>query len=88
MGVTWPRSKITQAIIAIAHRRYSASEAARFAMKSFNNFYFGPRKPYPYPYADAHSANLALVRDCSLAFVSAFIGAFTLQQLLATRKPN
>jgi hypothetical protein len=85
----WPCSKITQAAIALALGiTAGASEFARFAMKSFDNYYFGPHKAFPYPYADAHSANLALARNCSLAFGLVFAGTFALQRLITNRNPK
>lgn len=85
----WPRSKIARVFIALATGILAGvNEFARFAMKSFNNFYFGPHKAYPYPYADAHSANLALARSCCVAFGLTFIGAFALQVLITCRRPG
>ena len=55
-------------------------------MESFNNYYFGPHKAYPYPYPDAHSANLAISGKCGLAFALVFIGAFALQRLILKQR--
>jgi len=85
----WPRSKSTQAVIALAiGLTAAANEFARFAMRSFNKYYFGPHQAYPYPYADANSANLALARNCSIAFGLVFAGAFVLQRLITKRKSS
>jgi hypothetical protein len=82
----WPRSKAAQTLIALTLGLIAcANEYARMAMQSFNNFYFGPHKAYPYPYADVHSANLALVRKCGLAFALAFLGTVALQRLIVKR---
>jgi hypothetical protein len=88
-GMRWPRSKVTQAIAALVLGVIaSAMEFANFAVKSFNNFYFGPHRAYPYPYADVHSANLALARGCGLVFGLVFVAAFALQRLITKRQPN
>jgi hypothetical protein len=85
----WPRSRSTQAIIALTLGLIaSANEYARFAMASFNNFYFGPHKAYPYPYPDVRSANLILLRNCGLAFGLVFLVTWALQKFLVNRKPN
>lgn len=85
----WPRSKTTQAIIALTLGLLAgANEFGRFAMRSFNNFYFGPHKAYPYPYADTRTAHLVLARNCAVAFGIVFLGAFALLRLIARLKAN
>ena len=87
--MSWPRSKITQTVIALMLGLIAgAIEFGRFAMKSFDNFYFGPHKAFPYPYADSHSANLAMARNCGIAFVLVFALAFGLQRVCTARIPN
>ncbi|MGO9318293.1 MAG: hypothetical protein ACLP1U_10800 [Terracidiphilus sp.] len=85
----WPRSKVTQSIIALILGLLAAvAEWLQLAMESFNNFYFGPHRAYPYPYPDAHSANIATCWKCGLAFALIFIGAFASQRLIASWKSN
>ncbi len=85
----WPRSKMTQAIVALVlSLTAGAIECARFAMKSFNNYYFGPHRGYPYPYADVRTANLALVRDCISVFGLVFVASFVLERLVTRRQLN
>jgi len=85
----WPRSKISQTLIALVLAILDgANECGRFEMRSFHNFYFGPHKAFPYPYASAHSAYLALARNCGLAFGIVFIAALALQRSLTSRRPN
>jgi len=55
-------------------------------MTSFNNFYFGPHKAYPYPYPDAHSAQFALYRDCVLAMLGVFTIVFTILRAFTSRR--
>ncbi|WP_157439643.1 hypothetical protein [Terracidiphilus gabretensis] len=54
----------------------------QIAMTSFNNFYFGPHKAYPYPYPDVHSAQVALYRNCGLTMLGVFTVAFMIQRLV------
>ena len=54
----------------------------QIAMTSFNNFYFGPHKAYPYPYPDAHTAQMVLYRGCGLTMLGVFVVVFTIQRLL------
>ena len=61
-------------------------EYANLAMQSFNNFYFGPHKAYPYPYSTVHSANVAWVERCGLAFGFVFLAAIALQRIIIRRK--
>jgi hypothetical protein len=68
--------------------QFEETEYGQFTMKSFNNFYFGPHEAYPYPYADVRSANMAMVRDCSLVFAAAFLLAFAIQHALTRQKLN
>jgi hypothetical protein len=85
----WPRSKIMQAIVALVlGLTASAIEYARFAMKSFNNYYFGLHRAYPYPYADVRTANLVLVPDCILVFGLVFVASFVLERLITKRQMN
>lgn len=85
----WPLSTMMQAITALVLGLVaSAVECASFAMKSFNNYYFGPHRAYPYPYSDVHAANLALVRNCGLAFVLVFLSAFALQRFITRWRPS
>ena len=85
----WPRSKTTQVIVASTLGLIAgANEYVQFAARSFNNFYFGPHRAYPYPYADVRSANMAMARDCGLAFAAVFLIAFAIQQVLTRRKLN
>jgi hypothetical protein len=85
----WPRSKITQLLIALIFGLFAAaSEEWKFAMNSFNNFYFGPHKAAPYPYPDMHTARVVEFRDCGLAFALAVIAAFELQRLITSRTPR
>jgi hypothetical protein len=53
----------------------------QIAMTSFNNFYFGPHKAYPYPYPDVPSAQVALYRDCGLTMLGVFTVSFLIQRL-------
>jgi hypothetical protein len=83
----WPRSKATQSILALLFGLVAAlTEWLQLAMESFNNFYFGPHKSYPYPHPDARSANIAMVWKCGLAFALVFIGIFALQRLVVKGK--
>jgi hypothetical protein len=83
----WPRSKTAQSIIALVLGVVAAvGEWLRLAMESFNNYYFGPHKAYPYPYPDVHSANMAMGWKCGLAFALVFIGTFALQMLILKRR--
>ena len=66
----------------------AVGEWLRLAVESFNNSYFGPHKAYPYPYPNAHSAELAACWNCGLAFALVFVGAFALQILVAKRMPT
>ena len=85
----WPRSKIAHIIVALTLGLVAGvGEYALSAMRSFNDFYFAPHKAYPYPYADAHTANLVLARNCGLAFGIVFFAAFALQELTTKRKPT
>jgi hypothetical protein len=65
----------------------AAGEYANLAMQSFNNFYFGPHKAYPYPYPNMHSANVAWAERCVLAFGLVSLSTFALQRLIH-RKPS
>jgi hypothetical protein len=56
-------------------------EFTQIAMTSFNNFYFGPHKAFPYPYHDARAAHNALFRDCGMAALFAFVVVFILQRV-------
>jgi hypothetical protein len=83
----WPRSKVTQSVIAsILGLLAAVNEWLQIAADSFNNFYFGPHKAYPYPYPDAHSAQLAMYWKCGLAFGLVFIVTFALLAVIASRK--
>jgi hypothetical protein len=83
----WPHSKISQSVISLILGLLAAvSEFLRFEMNSFNNFYFGAHRAYPYPYPNAHIAELATLRDCGAAFGLVFIAAFALQRMIASRK--
>jgi hypothetical protein len=85
----WPRSKAVQTVIALTLGLIACvSEYAQMAMQSFNNFYFGPHKAYPYPYADVHSANLVWFRNCGLAFGLVFLGTLALQRFIVKRNSN
>jgi hypothetical protein len=85
----WPRSKTTQSIIALALGLLAGvNEVGRFALHSFNDFYFGPHKAYPYPYADTRTADLVLARDCAVAFGIVFLAAVALQRLITRRDSN
>jgi len=85
----WPRSRTVQTIIALVLGLIAGvSEYARMAMESFNNFYFGPHKAYPYPYADVHTANLVWARNCALTFGLVFLGTIALQRFTVRRRPN
>jgi hypothetical protein len=85
----WPRSNAAQTVIALILGLIACvSEYAQMAMQSFNNFYFGPHKAYPYPYADVRSANLVWVRNCGLAFGLVFICILALQRFLMKRISN
>jgi hypothetical protein len=64
----------------------AVNEWLRIAADSFNNFYFGPHKAYPYPYPDAHGAQLATYRKCGLAFGLVFIVIFALLAVMARLK--
>ena len=86
-AMKWPRSKTTQTIIALALGAVAAiAEWLQLAMESFNNFYFGPHKAFPYPYPDAHSANIAMTWKCGFAFALVFIATLALQRLILKRK--
>jgi hypothetical protein len=75
--VRWPKSKGVQAAIAVVSGLLAAScVLSQIAMTSFNNYYFGPHKAYPYPYGDAHSAQMALYRDCGLTMLGVFAVVF------------
>jgi len=85
----WPRSKAAQTVIALTLGLIACvGEYAQMAMQSFNNFYFGPHKAYPYPYADVKSADLAWVRNCGLAFGLAFLVTVALQRFIVKRISN
>ena len=87
-SMAWPRSNLMQSIIAMMLGLLAVVCVwLRLAMESFNNFYFGPHKAYPYPYPNAHSAHLAMYRNCAVAFALVSIAAFALERLFASRKP-
>ena len=78
----WPKSGGVQAIISVVAALLAAiCVFLQIAMTSFNNFYFGPHKAYPYPYPDAHTAQMVLYRDCGLAMLVVFAVVFTIQRL-------
>jgi 4-amino-4-deoxy-L-arabinose transferase-like glycosyltransferase len=71
--IKWPRSKGVQVTIAFLVALFSAAfVVAQIAMESFNHYYFPPHKAYPYPYATAWDAQMAMCRDCGLTFVIVF----------------
>lgn len=78
----WPKSKGVQALIAtVAALLAEVCVYASFVMASFNNFYFGPHKAYPYPYADVHAAQTAIYRESGLTLLVVFAVVFTIQRL-------
>jgi len=78
----WPKSRGVQATIAVVVALLAAiCVFIQTAMTSFNNFYFGPHKAYPYPYPDAHTAQMALYRDCGLTMLGVFVVVFTIQRV-------
>ena len=82
----WPKSKRVQVAIAVAAAIFAMiCVLLQIATTSFNNFYFGPHKAYPYPYANAHTAQMVLYRDCGLAMLGVFIAVFATQRLLTSR---
>lgn len=82
-AMKWPRSKAAQSTIALVLGLLAGvAEWLQLAMESFNNFYFGPHKAFPYPYADVHGAHVAMYRKCGSAFALVFIGTFALQRLI------
>ena len=79
----WPKSRAAQAsIAAVAGIIAAICEFLQIEMKSFNNFYFGPHKAYPYPYPNVHSAHMALYRDCGFATVVVFVVVLVIQRVL------
>jgi hypothetical protein len=79
----WPKSTGVQAVIAVIAALFAViCVFAQIAMTSFNNFYFGPHKAYPYPYPDAHSAQMALYRECGLTMIGVFAVMYMIQRLL------
>jgi hypothetical protein len=86
--LTWPKSRRAQASIAAVVAILAAiCVAMQIEMTSFNNFYFGPHKAYPYPYPDAHSAQFALYRDCVSTMLGVFVIVFTiLRAFTASRR--
>lgn len=81
----WPKSKGVQAAIAAVVAILAAiCVFGLVAMTSFNNFYFGPHKAYPYPYADVHTAQMALLRDCGLTMLVVFGVVFLIQRRFAS----
>jgi hypothetical protein len=81
----WPKSRVVQAIIGVIAALLAAIYVfLQMAMTSFNDFYFGPHKAYPYPYPDAHTGQVALYRDCGLAMLVVFAIVFTIQRLFTS----
>ena len=77
----WPKSRGVQTTIAVVVALLAAiCVFIQIAMTSFNNFYFGPHKAYPYPYPDAHTAQMALSRDCGLTMLGVFVVVFAIQR--------
>ena len=86
-GMRWPRSTTVQTIISVVLGLVAGiGEYTNLAMQSFNNFYFGPHKAYPYPYSTVHSANVAWAERCGLAFGLVFFVAIALQTIIVRRK--
>jgi hypothetical protein len=84
--MSWPESKIVQAIIAFIVALLSAGlVASKIVMESFNNFYFGPHKAYPYPYSTIRDARIAMLASCGLAFFGAFIAIYLVMRLFSNR---
>ena len=78
----WPQSRGVQATIAAVAALVAATCVfIQIAMTSFNNFYFGPHKAYPYPYHDAHAAQMALYRHCGLTMLGVFGFVFIIQHV-------
>lgn len=78
----WPKSGRAQAAVAFVVGLLAAiCVLVRIETTSFNNYYFGPHKAYPYPYADAHTYRIALYRDCGLTMLGVFAVVFVIQRL-------
>ena len=85
----WPKSRGVQTAIAVIVALLAAIGVfVQVAMTSFNNFYFGPHKAYPYPYPNAHIAQMALYRDCGLTMLGVFVIVFVAQRLLTAPHRN
>ncbi len=82
----WPKSRGVQiAIAAVVAILAGICVFTQIAMTSFNNFYFGPHKAYPYPYPDAHTAQMVIYRDCGLTVLGVFVVVFAIQRIFNAR---
>ena len=85
----WPKSKKAQVAISLAIALLSSiSVLSQIVMKGFNDFYFGPRKSYPYPYATATDAQTAMWMKCGITFFLVFVILYALQQRFASKRRN
>jgi hypothetical protein len=64
----------------------AASVFLRLSTNSFNHFYFLPHRAYPYPYLTSRAAQMALWRDCGLAFVAVFAILYAVQRRFAATR--
>jgi hypothetical protein len=78
----WPKSRGAHGAIAFAVAFLSAMWVfVQIEMGYFNRFYFAPHKAYPYPYHDAHSAQMALYRDCGFTLLGVSVVLFAVQRM-------
>ena len=86
MRCQWPRTPKAQTAIALTLALLVAAWTFLQVQYSyFERFYFGPHKRFPYPYASEKAADIALLTDCSLAFLVVFLGLVILQRLFTKR---
>jgi hypothetical protein len=78
----WPKSRGKQATIAFVVAFLATVWVfVQIEYGYFERFYFGPHKAYPYPYPNAHSAQMALYRDCGFTLIGIFVVIFAVQRI-------